>query len=87
MTFKGEREVRKKLKASGLPFALVDTSRHLEVVLDGVVVLHLSRGAGRDYGRLDTLIRQRLAGKTLKNEAVRQNHEASRLINLASERP
>lgn len=77
--FKGEREARKKLEASGLDFELVNTSRHMEVVIDGVVVLHLSRGAGRDYGRLDTLIRQRQQGKTFKNEAVRRAHEESRL--------
>lgn len=76
---KQERDIRKKLAASGVPFELRHSSRHFEVSLDGVVVLHLSRGTGPDYGRLDTLIRQCQQGKTFRNEVVRRLHEESRL--------
>lgn len=80
MTVKWEREVKKKLRAAGIPFELTPTKHHLAVSFDGVIVLHLSRSSKvPDYGSLDTLIRQRQQGKPLRNVAVRHAHEESRI--------
>lgn len=78
MTVKWERELKKKLKGAGIPFELTPTRRHMELSIDGVVVLHLSRSNKvPDYGSLDTIIRQRQLGKPLHGYAVRQAHEES----------
>jgi hypothetical protein len=73
------RDAVKLLRKSGLDFDMVERSRHVQIYIGGTCVLSISTGTGRDYGRLESIIRQAKAGKPLKAEEVRRNHEESRL--------
>jgi hypothetical protein len=72
------RDARKALDRSGLDYRMEESTRHVQIYIEGTMVLVVSRGKGREYGRLETLIRQAQQGKQVKNAVVRAAHEAGR---------